>query len=622
MGKLSRFIFSGLLSAVILTGAGHPASSSGRPGPAPGPAIVHPAGAEPGPSVSKEEALRAAAEAKQRIESRATRESLDGLARALAGLKTADDWNNLGVTLWLAGRHFDAVVVLAAAAQKSPDDFLPFNNLAAALTSVGDGETALLLLGYAAGLAPGNPVVLTNTGTAHHEAGQTDQAAKAWEEAVAADPHQIEANYSLGVLHHKRGDAQKAESYLRNSLLGGYTNRAARILDKITRQSDRAPVLPPVPAAANAPLDVRLPRLPDSLKDFMAGEDEYKAEVERVLAEVNALNRKAAELAMSRPREEKSERLAAKPGRYAVSGRKARLGLREAGRIREAVDRMARDMGDYFKEILPRQGNAETQNENKYIEEERQCDKLSSPSAKSACHKAARDRFCGRHYAMTEPLYKEIADWYQGFAGEWETQVRDYLGRVNYWAGYLPRAEAAYERCVAQKEAARYYWSVHRFLRDTSRLLKSQTECDVEDAPPPPVGTFDISEFEVPCSFGGFQIGIGIVSLDVDCRAVTLSGTLGFLSGELEWDFVSKNATILIGVGASVSTPGVELGSASATAGVFVSIDRDGSIADSGGYWKVGAEASAAGLGASKSLGGIGAGGRFRMGLCAGLQED
>jgi hypothetical protein len=156
----------------------------------------------------------------------------------------------------------------------------------------------------------------------------------------------------------------------------------------------------------------------------------------------------------------------------------------------------------------------------------------------------------------------------------------------------------------------------------TSGLLSSRPECDAEEAPPPPVGEFDISEFEVPCSFGGFQIGIGIVSLDVDCRAVTLSGTLGFLSGELEWDFVSKNATILIGVGPSVSTPGVELGSASATAGVFVSIDSDGSIADSGGYWKVGAEASAGGLGVSKSLGGIGAGGRFRMGLCAGLQED
>ncbi len=622
MGKLSRFIVSGLLFAAILLGAGHPASSSGRPGPAPGPTLFHPAGTGPVFSVSKEEALRAADEARKRIEGQATRESIASLLRALAGLKTADEWNNLGVTLWLAGKHFDAVIVLAAAAQKSPDDFLPFNNLAAALTSIGDGETALLLLGYASGLAPGNPVVLTNTGTAHQEAGQTDEAAKAWEEAVAADPHQIEANYSLGVLHHRRGDKQGAERYLRNSLLAGYTNRAARILDKITRQSDRAPVLPPVPAAANAPLDVRLPRLPDTLKDFMAGEDEYEAEFERLLAEINALNRKASELAWASAEKERAERPAAKPGRYAVSGKKARLGLREADRVREAVDHMARDMGNYFKDILLRQGNAETQNENKYIEEKRQCDKLSPPSAKSACEKAARARFCGRHYANTEPLYKEMAEWYRGFAGEWETQVRDYLGRVNYWAGYLPRAEAAYERCEAQREAARYYWGVHRFLMGTSGLLKSGTECDVEEAPPPPVGEFDISEFEVPCSFGGLQIGIGIVSLDVDCRAVTLSGTLGFLSGELEWDFVSKNATIFIGVGASVSTPGVELGSASATAGVFVSIDSDGSIADSGGYWKVGAEASAGGLGASKSLGGIGAGGRFRMGLCAGLQED
>ncbi len=583
MRKFLFFVELGLLLFGILINVGHSASATIRLEREMVRERIDLPGGVRGDAVLKEKALAAAAAAKKRAQTGLSRELIGNLDKVLAGLESADDVNNLGVLLWLDGKSRASVAVLATAALDLPDDFLPFNNLGGALNSLGDYITALLLLRYAESLAPRNSLVLANMGTAYHGLDQPAEAVKAWERSVAVEPNNVEANFGLGMSHLTAGDRGKAESYLRNSLLGGYTNRAARALDKITRKSKRAPVLAAETGTPDADFNVRLPELPESLRDFAKSWKFYKDEGERIRTQgLDLLNRRM-ELEKKLFEEQKYLEQTPEEGVYPLSSRKGELGVAEAHRHWEFCEDLNRAFVTYFKDVLDRKIQYDRENDRITEAEEAECRKLKDSRARERCLDEVQRRYCGRFYAYADPLYKEFHDRYGQFAGQWQAEANLFFAEVAHWAGSLPEAAAAYEKCYAQYVILMAYMALHRpWLEGAANALGSGRSCESSEVPPPPTGEFRASDFETPCSFQGIEIGLGPAWIKVDCRKVAIEGTLGFMAGGVEWDFVDKQATLYLGVGVSSRWPGGIKEHAKANVGVYICVDKDNTIVDIG----------------------------------------
>ena len=141
-------------------------------------------------------------------------------------LSSADkptDGADMGAAFVMAGAGSASVYSIAWSAAQKPDDVLTANNLGIALKDMGEYAKAIQVLKYANKLKPGIGMVLCNLGWAHREAGDYANAKIWFEKALSAAPEMTSPYLGLGLITKCEGNNLKAEEYLRKALAHQYS---------------------------------------------------------------------------------------------------------------------------------------------------------------------------------------------------------------------------------------------------------------------------------------------------------------------------------------------------------------------------------------------------------------
>ncbi|MDD4777494.1 MAG: hypothetical protein PHV53_04300 [Fermentimonas sp.] len=128
------------------------------------------------------------------------------------------DGADMGAAFVMSGAGSASVYSIAWSAARSPDDLLTANNLGVALKNMGEYVKAIQVLQYANELKPNVGLVLCNLGWAYREAGDNANATLMFEKALKASPSMSSPYMGLGLIAQSEKNHTKAEQYLRKAL--------------------------------------------------------------------------------------------------------------------------------------------------------------------------------------------------------------------------------------------------------------------------------------------------------------------------------------------------------------------------------------------------------------------
>ena len=186
-----------------------------------------------------------------------TREKYVELARSLMtiyGPKTGDlqklnrileqsakptDGADMGAAFVMTGAGSASVYAIAWSAARSPDDLLTANNLGVALKDMGEYAKAIQVLQYADQLKPNIGLILCNLGWVYWEAGDQTHAALLFEKALKTAPKMSSPYLGLGLIARCEKNPLKAEQYLRKAL--GQRYSAAGVIAMKQAQAAKPP---------------------------------------------------------------------------------------------------------------------------------------------------------------------------------------------------------------------------------------------------------------------------------------------------------------------------------------------------------------------------------------------
>jgi protein O-mannosyl-transferase len=118
--------------------------------------------------------------------------------------------NNLGITLWQAGRTQEAIDHYQRALQENPNFFDPHHNLGLVLAENGKFAEAIEQYREALRFLPNNADAHTDLGLALAKNAQFDQAIEEFSQAVRLQPDLVRARFNLALALEKRGRMEEA----------------------------------------------------------------------------------------------------------------------------------------------------------------------------------------------------------------------------------------------------------------------------------------------------------------------------------------------------------------------------------------------------------------------------
>jgi len=133
------------------------------------------------------------------------------------------------------GAGEEAALLIVDGASRATDDGLILSNAGAILDMNGMGDKAIPILRTVVTYDPGNAIALNNLGQAYVNLGMMDSGMIYLSRCIQLSPEHPEANKTAGLIELKRGNKGKAQTYLENSIRGGYTPtayKAIRTIDK------------------------------------------------------------------------------------------------------------------------------------------------------------------------------------------------------------------------------------------------------------------------------------------------------------------------------------------------------------------------------------------------------
>ncbi|NCB24537.1 MAG: tetratricopeptide repeat protein [Bacteroidia bacterium] len=133
------------------------------------------------------------------------------------------DGADMGAAFVMTGAGSASVYAIAWSAVRSPDDLLTANNLGVALKDMGEYAKAIQILQYADHLKPNIGLVLCNLGWAYWEAGDQTNATAMFEKALRVAPKMSSPYLGLGLIAQCEKNNVKAEQYLRKALRQKYS---------------------------------------------------------------------------------------------------------------------------------------------------------------------------------------------------------------------------------------------------------------------------------------------------------------------------------------------------------------------------------------------------------------
>lgn len=148
---------------------------------------------------------------------------LQKLNRILEQSNRQTDGADMGAAFVMTGAGSASVYAIAWSAVRSPDDLLTANNLGVALKDMGEYTKAVQVLHYADQLKPNTGLVICNLGWAYWEAGDNSQASLMFEKALRVVPGMSSPYLGLGLIAQCEKNHVKAEQYLRKALRQKYS---------------------------------------------------------------------------------------------------------------------------------------------------------------------------------------------------------------------------------------------------------------------------------------------------------------------------------------------------------------------------------------------------------------
>lgn len=204
---------------------------------------------------------------------------LQTLNRILEQSSRQTDGADMGTAFVMTGAGSASVYAIAWSAVRSPDDLLTANNLGVALKDMGEYTKAVQVLQYADQLKPHIGLVLCNLGWAYREVGDNSQATLMFEKALRVSPGMDSPCLGLGLIAQCEGNHAKAEQYLRKALRQKYSAVGFAAMAKAQEANSASQQQPSTPRAlADEKGDIGGLEIPDlpvyENKSVMAGQEQ------------------------------------------------------------------------------------------------------------------------------------------------------------------------------------------------------------------------------------------------------------------------------------------------------------------------------------------------------------
>jgi tetratricopeptide (TPR) repeat protein len=148
----------------------------------------------------------------------------------------------VGVIGWYKNAPAESALLLTYAATLSPDDNT-LNNCGAILNMCGLEDKAIPLLKYALADQPSNATLLNNIGQAYAGLGATDTAIHYLMAAISKCDTHPEACATAAYIEFKKGNTQEATRLAEQSIKGGYTDEIAAFYKSIKKDAQLTPLL-------------------------------------------------------------------------------------------------------------------------------------------------------------------------------------------------------------------------------------------------------------------------------------------------------------------------------------------------------------------------------------------
>lgn len=463
---------------------------------------------------------------------------------------------NVGTALSMKGANLSAVYATALSALKDPDDAWTASNLGVLLSETCDYTTAKKLLLYGEALTPNAPLFVVNQGWLHYNAGDDANAKIIFGVANASSPDLPPATLGLGLIADRQGDKNTAANYLRQSLSKEYSEEGAMTYLSAVEALTEAGNPPLQPISTEKALDgIVLPDFPISTIESTAA---HYAQVKNI--EIDFAQRSQAS---SKDMLAMQQTLLQKQWYYNGINYTDFL-LNDVQRVYLGqVDRASNAAWDSFLGI-----QADLNSKLTAIGYgPGTCD-----ARTSAYKRAYQDGYLywSKYYAAARPA---LLDYY--------AYSRPLLARVYS----LPSNQ--HRNLLVKQWINVHYYDISRMsstLAMYAALWKQEhmNECTPPPLPSPtaviePVVINETPAVECPLSGGPYSASMGPISLELSCESFSMGLGGGVFSTGYERNFVEKETTVFIGVGASLGVPGLGAGAAvgvTLTGGSLSDIDQ------------------------------------------------
>lgn len=510
------------------------------------------------------------------------------LNELLASADQAADGADLGAMLMVAGAGSASVYSIAWSAAQQPDDMLTANNLGVALKDMGELSKALRVLNYADTMRPNVALIQSNIGWVYHAAGDPAQAIQQFRKALRGAPEMVSANLGMGLSLSCQGNRTEAEAYLRKALKERHSSagimayrEAAQSGDSGEQRGDQ-----PLFDEKGAAEGLELPELPideepekmrgqqAQLENYLAVLQSRNNHLSRRIVEVSALIRRQQERAMRDPgnalvyrHDFATEMMHFEDITLLLLGETSNYGRAK----QKGIDLQAEALGKVTAEITP--ATAALGEKLNRLQSTRLLplmEELLRCGDDEICKAKVRKQIDEVKSEMEEIFYKlcrlskQQLDLQLSAAGKSNGMIARALKEAagDYYAFTDPILERIYAPALNEfynlyREAM--VFNEYIYLTGSMIVMAEMSKgyddliC-VEPEPPSLSGAVITDQVPVkesePCPLGedGIRLGVGIISFELSCTHVKISGGEGFLFS-MKRDFAKHETTLWAGVG-------------------------------------------------------------------------
>jgi tetratricopeptide (TPR) repeat protein len=517
------------------------------------------------------------------------------LDRVLTASAAQSGSSGIAAALLMTGAASASVYTSAVWTQRHPDDLQAANNLGVALDAIPDSRTAARIFLYVRTQQPDAALAAVNLGWAYYNSGNSALAQKQFEEASRLGPDLPGPSAGLGMLASCRGDQTTALQEFRKSLSKGYSGLVAagyRNAQQSQSQGETYDVPEQFPPSSDPSFIPELPADPDP-PATAASEDTFQHASEFASQSASAAGQKLQDAA----------------NRIQALARRAQLNPEGTLDLPRVFDKQLFEYYEVYRITLA--GVFQSAGQQDYVNARRplaadmtaavNSDYKKAWAAEAEFQKVDRDMVarCGPEYsnraceapfrARMDELRRQHDEFmYHACTVEKSFSETDYSRYFKAWKQYSdllrnssrdfyaftqPLINEVWAPALNDMLQAHREITVMSLYQGDAGMASSLAGMakdlrNLKCVPPPPpkprrtVKDPAVNKTSSDCPLRPpLKLGLVVVSMEIGCDKVRISGG-EILRVNFERNFVKKETTYGIGLGASASLPKIDLGGA------------------------------------------------------------